>query len=214
MPLAPAAPDVPAIRRVTAAAIAAALQCAFYWLILHEAVAPATLPTSAPLEVTILQAAARLMPAPFVHNRRPGLAGWQTPPLREVPPPAARTQSMTLPRAAEPGPRPPIDWRQAMQGEVRAQEALARARKLRFGFPQRPAPPPRAAPAFGWDYAHTHRLEALPRGGMVINLSDHCKLVIYGLMFFPACTAGKIPVEGQLFGHMHERRNEDLDALP
>lgn len=92
-----------------------------------------------------------------------------------------------------------------MQSEVRAQESRAPARKLRFGFPRQPAPAA-AVPEFGWDPASTHRLEALPQGGMLLNLNDRCALVIYGL-FFPVCKIGRIPVNGHLFDHMRDRRD-------
>ena len=39
-------------------------------------------------------------------------------------------------------------------------------------------------------------------------------LVIYGFMFFPGCRIGRIPANGQLFDHMHDRRHDRPGALP
>ena len=202
MALATAALDARTARRVTAAAIAAALQGVFYWLILHEAVEPTAPPAATPLEVTLLQTVRRLKPTTLTRKRR----ALRRPAARrqEAAPPAAKIHPVTLPRAANPPRFPAIDWSGAMQREVRAEESQAPARKLRFGFPQQPA---RAAavPEFGWDYASTHRLQALPQGGMLINLNDRCGLVFYGFLF-PFCRIGRIPVNGHLFDHMRDRR--------
>ena len=200
MPLAAAAWDARALRRVTAAAIAAALQGVFYWLILHEAIGPTDLPAAMPLEVTILQAAKRLEPAtPARERQRPRQVA-----RRRV---QRSAQPVTLPGPVERARHPPIDWSRALQGEVHAPKLRAPAQKLRFGFPRRSAPVP-AAPEFGWDYASTHRLEALPQGGMLLNLNDRCAIVIYGFIF-PFCRIGRIPVNGHLFDHMHDRRAGD-----
>lgn len=209
MLLATAALDARVARRVVVAAIAAALQGVFCWLILREAVEPIALPAPRPLEVTILQTVSRVRPAkqPRKHRRRtarqqaaPRAPGAQPPPRADL------TNAVTLPRPAKPAQHAPVDWQRAMQGEVRAEESRSRARQLRFGFPRQSASAP-ATPRFGWDYASTHRLEALPQGGMLINLNDHCALVFYGLMLFPGCRIGRIPANGHLFDHMRDRRS-------
>lgn len=211
MPLATAALDARAARRVAAAAIAAALQGVFYWLILHEAVGPTALPAAAPLEVTILQTVRRLKPALLSRKRRrpPRQVGQR----REFPPQAEATEPTTLPRAVKPAPHPRADWSRAIPAEVRAEESGSRAGKFRFGFPRQSAPVP-AAPEFGWDYAATHRLVPLPRGGILLSLNDHCALVIYGFIFLPGCRIGRIPANGELFDHMHDRRDEGSGSLP
>lgn len=200
MPLATAAWDAPAARRVTGAAIAAALQAIFYWLILHEAVEPTSLPAATPLEVTLLQTVRRLKPATLPRRRRRPRQGVRR---RDAPRPTKVAQPITVPRLPEPARHPLIDWPRALQDEARAQESRAPARKLRFGFPLHPAPVP-AVSEFGWDYASTHRLEALPQGGMLLNINDHCAIVIYGLIF-PVCQIGRIPANGHLFDHMRDR---------
>jgi hypothetical protein len=197
--LATAALDARAARRVTAAAIAAALQGVLYWLIVHEAVGPAALPTSTPLEITILQTARRLRPATIPRKRRQRVPQRQTVLRKKVP-------------AAKAAPHAPVDWPQAVEAEVRAAEARSRGPHIvRFGFPQEPAPTP-TAPAFGWDYAHTHRIVPLPHGGMIINLSDHCFINVW--VPIALCLLGKLPVNGHLFDHLHDPRDPHEDELP
>ena len=72
MLLASAAWDARVPRRITAAAIAAALQGVFYWLILHEAIEPTPLRSLTPLQVTIFQAARRSRPVMGGSGRNPG----------------------------------------------------------------------------------------------------------------------------------------------
>lgn len=196
-----AALDARAARRVTAATLAAALQGVFYWLILHEVVAPTALPDATPLEVTILQTVRRLEPATQPRRRR---RPRQLLRRREGPRPDTVAQPITLPRSIERARHPPIDWSRALQGEARAQELRTPAHRLVFGSLRRSAPAP-AAPEFGWDHASTHRLELLPQGGMLLNINDRCAIVIYGLIF-PVCRIGRIPANGHLFDHMRDRR--------
>ncbi len=206
MLLATAALDARVARRVVVAAIAAALQGIFCWLILREAVEPIALPGPRPLEVTILRTVSRFRPAKQPRKHRPRTPRQQVAPRVEAPRRVALTNPITLPQAVNDARHAPTDWQRAMHGEVRAEESRSRAGKVRFGFPRQPAPAP-AAPKFGWDYASTHRLEGLPRGGILINLNDHCALVFYGLMLFPGCRIGRIAVNGHLFDHMRDRRN-------
>ena len=186
------------------------LQGVSYWLILHEAVEPTAQQTSPSLEVTIFESARRPRAAASRLKRpQPGPPHRLAPKKQAPSPPVGRP--ITLPRARKPVAHPSVDWQQAMQGEVRAQDTTPPPGGLRFGFPQRPAIFP-AAPQFGWDYAHTHRVEALPEGGLLINLSDRCAVVLYVLLI-PVCKIGHIAANGQLFDHMHDRRDEP-DALP
>ena len=207
-----AAWDARAPRRVAAAAIAAVLQGVFYWLILHEAVAPTVQQSSAPLHVTIFETARRLRPVirppKQLQPERPRRPATKSE-ARSLP--AARP--ILLPRAGQPVAHPAVDWQQALQGEVRAQESASLPGKVRFGFPQRTGPLP-AAPRFGWDYAHTHRVEQLPEGGLLINLNDRCAVVLYVVMPFPVCKIGHIPTDGGLFDHLRDRRDDRPDGLP
>ncbi|MGH8294621.1 MAG: hypothetical protein ACRETZ_03850 [Steroidobacteraceae bacterium] len=199
-------------RRVVAAAIALAFQGVFYWLILHETLEPTAAPKSTPLEVSISTATSRPRPAPLTRKRRrPTLTA--RPPIQKAVSPAAAPieQPTTVPRLAKPAPHAPIDWRQGIQGEVRAEQSRSRPRKLDFGFPhERAAVSP--APAFGWDYAHTHRIVPLPHGGMIINFSDRCSINVW--FPIPFCRFGKIPANGHLFDDMHDSTSDRPGGLP
>lgn len=59
-------------------------------------------------------------------------------------------------------------------------------------------------PGSAWDYAATHRVEALPGGVTVINLNDHCAIAFLWVLPMFGCSLGKIPARGDLFDHMHE----------
>jgi hypothetical protein len=63
---------------------------------------------------------------------------------------------------------------------------------------------PRKPPQFAWDYAATHRVEAIPGGGILINLSDDCVLILFPLPFF-GCRIGKPHSNGDLFEHRHDQ---------
>ena len=62
------------------------------------------------------------------------------------------------------------------------------------------------APQFGWDHAQTHRVEALEGGGTLLWINDRCFIVMAGMIPFPMCGIGKIPVRGDLFDHMRDSR--------
>jgi hypothetical protein len=67
-------------------------------------------------------------------------------------------------------------------------------------FPTQPKKPEQ----FAWDYAATHRVESLPQGGLLINLSDHCVLLLFPLPLI-GCGIGKRPANGDLFKNMHNQ---------
>jgi len=66
-------------------------------------------------------------------------------------------------------------------------------------YPKTPTKPPQ----FAWNYAATHRAEALPQGGMLIHLGDSCVLALLPLPIV-ACAIGKQPANGDLF-NMHQK---------
>jgi hypothetical protein len=206
MPLATAAWDARAARRVTAAAIAVALQGVFYVLILHETIEKAVQRSPTPLEVTLFETPVRPRPAKLPRSaaRR-----------KEAPKaaPSVAPQPITSPQAGKPARHAPIDWQRAIQNGVAAEESPSRPKKLNFGFPQAPQEP-KALPQFGWDYARIHRVEPLPHGGTLIHLTDHCVLVIYALLPFPGCEIGRIPANGHLFDDLKGPWNDRTDGLP
>lgn len=213
MPLAAAALDTRAARRLTAAVMAAALQGLFYWLVVHEAVEPTAAPISKPLEVTIFEMARQIPKAAFPRKRRQvNTSGSIVAKKALTPEEPPIEQPITVTETVKPAPRGPIDWRRAMRAEMRMEDARSRANRLQFGFPREPASVP-ALPQFGWDYARTHRVQPLPGGGMLINLNDRCALVVYAL-FIPVCKIGRIPVNGALFKHIHDAQNDRPNGLP
>ncbi len=66
-------------------------------------------------------------------------------------------------------------------------------------FPTQPKMPEQ----FAWDYAATHRVEALPQGGLAIHINDNCVLLIFPLPFI-GCAIGKKPANGGIFESMHK----------
>ena len=95
--------------------------------------------------------------------------------------------------------RPTPDWNAELQ--LAAKNALAKELEKKKHeadfthlFPGQPTKPPR----FAWNYAATHRVEALPQGGLVIHINDNCALLIFPLPFV-ACAIGKRPANGDLF---------------
>jgi hypothetical protein len=67
-------------------------------------------------------------------------------------------------------------------------------------------------PEFGWDHARTHRVEAMEGGGSILWINDRCFIVMYGVIPFPMCGIGKIPVRGDLFDHMRDSRGQEPNA--
>lgn len=212
MPLGPVAWGARTGRRISVAAAAAVLQGAFCWFLGHEAAHPPASWVTRPLRVTMIETARRLKPAapPSRETHIAPRQMWQ-PPAPRIPLPAY-VEPITQPRTSRFAPRASIDWRQQLRAEARQRESRTPARQLNFGFPRRPDRA-RPAPQFEWDHAATHRMEPLPGGGTLINLSDRCALVMYGILI-PVCKIGRIPVNGALFEHLHDPSNDRSDGLP
>jgi hypothetical protein len=67
---------------------------------------------------------------------------------------------------------------------------------------------------FGWDYAATHRVET-SQGLPIIHLSDRCVVgFLLILPFFGCGFGGEIPVNGDLFKHMHDGPAESVPTPP
>jgi hypothetical protein len=140
---------------------------------------------------------------------------------RKKPPPSHDTQLVVVPPPAEPPPaeqQPAIvDWtaEAALTAKQRAQSATApppRALDKRLAgmyVDVGPGLDPGNAPEFGWDHARTHRVEALEGGGgSLLWINDRCFIVMAGLIPYPMCGVGKIPVRGDLFDQMPDRTTE------
>ncbi len=114
-----------------------------------------------------------------------------------------------VPPGSAPPPAPSIDWsRESQLVAERQVDALEASRRQARGFTpgeqdrNRVMPSPRAR-EFGWDRAHTQRIEPIPSGGTLIRLNDRCAVVLSGFIF-PVCTIGKIQARGDLFEHMDD----------
>ena len=61
-------------------------------------------------------------------------------------------------------------------------------------------------PQFGWDQAHIQRIEAIPDGGLVLNLNDRCAIVFKFPLLLGGCKIGELESRGDLFTHMRDPR--------
>jgi hypothetical protein len=103
------------------------------------------------------------------------------------------------------GIHPAPDWTEELK--LAAKDALANElerKRHEFDFAHAFPTPPKRPPQFAWNYAATHRIEALPEGGMLIHLSDSCVLLLFPLPLV-GCGIGKQPANGSLFEHMYEK---------
>jgi hypothetical protein len=99
---------------------------------------------------------------------------------------------------------PAPDWAEELRLAAKnavAQELAQKRHEMDFAhaYPTTPTKPPQ----FAWNYAATHRIEALPQGGMLIHLGDNCVLLLLPLPLV-GCGIGKHPVNGDLFEHLHD----------
>jgi hypothetical protein len=99
---------------------------------------------------------------------------------------------------------PPTDWAGELSRVAKDAVSEKLAQKPRdFGFPHSPSAPRSKTPQFGWDYVATHRIEAIPEGGLLLHLNDNCVLILFPLPF-AGCGIGKKKANGDLFEHTHD----------
>ncbi|HEY4212177.1 MAG TPA: hypothetical protein VGM84_11895 [Steroidobacteraceae bacterium] len=164
---------------------------------------------SEPAMVLLLLPALRTAPArpPTVQlddlkSTRPAVE----PPEASVPAPV-EVAPESSPEAVEPP--APIDWaneaaivaRRRLEDAAKAAEQAAALSNWRSHVMPGPLKP---GPQFRWDYANTHRVESIPRGGIVINITDRCAIVFTGLFVLGGCRIGHQEVHGDLFEHMRD----------
>jgi hypothetical protein len=133
--------------------------------------------------------------------------------LIRVPTPGRQASVNEPPAPIAPAPLPPalIDWSAeadwaikqhaelAMAAPPRALDRHGAGADLNGGLgPDRPR-----KPEFGWDHSHTHRVESLEGGGILIHMNEHCVLVLFPLPFV-GCGIGKIQARGDLFEHLRD----------
>jgi hypothetical protein len=128
---------------------------------------------------------------------------------------AENTLSLLAPLDESRDDTPNVDWNAELEraGKDHALREQDPARRD-FGFPHRSAPAAAKPPAFGWDYAATHRVESLSGGGLLINLNDRCVLLVAPLPF-AVCGIGTRKANGELFENMRDASaGPDQKALP
>jgi hypothetical protein len=130
--------------------------------------------------------------------------------------PSHDTQLVIVPTPAETPPivqpAAPIDWSAEAARTAKQQAELATLPGPRaldqhgagIDFDGGLGPDPETRPEFGWDHAHTHRVEALEGGGSLLWINDRCFIVMAGVIPFPMCGIGKIPPRADLFDHMRD----------
>jgi hypothetical protein len=149
--------------------------------------------------------------------REPGYPGASAraaslPPVQHLasPSPAGSEVAPAAPPAA---PGAAIDWaaqatasaaRQVETDEQRARQARALAPKASPMFAAQ-----LKRPAFHWNYARTHRVEAVPGLGTVIHLNDQCAIMLFVIIPILGCALEKPPVRSDLFEHMHDPLDPD-----
>gem|GEM_PF-1446759 len=154
-------------------------------------------------------------------------AGQASPPPslpRKKPAPTHDTQLVVVPPRAESPPaeqKPAIvDWNAEAALTVKQQAQAAAAPQPRAldkhgagtDFDGGLGPDQGSAPEFGWDHARTHRVEPMEGGGAILWINDRCFIVMYGMIPFPMCGIGKIPVRGDLFDHMGDPKAQGPNA--
>lgn len=102
------------------------------------------------------------------------------------------------------------DWNSELELVAKSTASADEAAQRRdFGFPRRA--PSTKTPTFDWDRVHTHRLEIVPEGGVIIHLSDKCVMVLMPLPF-AFCGIGKKEANGHLLDHMNDGPVADAPA--
>jgi hypothetical protein len=122
------------------------------------------------------------------------------PPAHRVDRSSALPPMTPLPKEKDNATHPAPDWAEELKlaAEHAVANELAQKRHEKDFAHAFPAPPTKL-PQFAWDYAATHRVEAIPGGGMLVHLGDNCVLILP--LPFIACGIGKRPANGDLFGH-------------
>jgi hypothetical protein len=151
------------------------------------------------------------------HAQVPATAASEAALPRKKPVAPRDTQLITIPTPAQPSaadnPPAPIDWSNEAELAIKQQAELAKATPPRAldkhgagaDFNGGLSSDREGNPEFGWDRSHTHRVESLEGGGLLIHINDRCVVVLMPFPF-PFCGIGKIPVRGDLLDHMHDER--------
>jgi hypothetical protein len=133
------------------------------------------------------------------------------------------SQFVTIPTPAQPSSadNPPalIDWNSEAGLAIKRQAELAMATRPR-ALDKHGAgadlnggldPDLEGKSDFGWDRSHTHRVESLEGGGILIHINERCVVVLIPFPL-PFCGVGKIPVRGDLLDHIHDEPQADANS--
>jgi hypothetical protein len=121
-------------------------------------------------------------------------------PLKSHPePPATEPEPISPPAVTDWAKEAELGAGHAVDGQI---DAERKAAALSSRYHVLPGPRERQ-PEFHWDYAHTHRIEPLPGGGLIIAINDNCAVVVY-VFPMPFCKLGKIKPRGDLFNHLED----------
>jgi len=187
-------------QRTSVIALVVVLHLAAVWLLLWTTLRFRTSAAGASLELLML---ATPSAAPAERTPRPGDEAIRAERARPQPAPAEPSAAMREAAQESNAIHPPIDWDGELDRAARDAASLADSPQAReFGFP-RAAPPAPEAPEFAWSQTQTHRIDILPDGGMLVNISSHCFIIINPFPF-PICRPGKMPANGDLFEHMRD----------
>jgi len=155
------------------------------------------------------------------HAQVPTPAAWLAAPPRKKPAAPRDTQLVVIPAPAPPAadrPPAPIDWNSEVERAIKQHDELAMATPPRAldkhgagaDFNGGLGPDREGKPEFGWDRSHTHRVESLEGGGLLIHINDRCIVVLIPFPL-PFCGIGKIPARGDLLDHMHDEPQADAN---
>jgi len=148
------------------------------------------------------------------HAQSPASGAPVAAPPRKNPVAPRDTQLVIIPTPAPPAadnPPASIDWNAEAELAIKQHAELAMATPPRAldkhgagaDFNGGLGPDREGKPEFGWDRSHTHRVESLEGGGLLIHINDRCVVVLIPFPL-PFCGIGKIPARGDLFEHMHD----------
>lgn len=201
--------------RIVIIAVVAAMHV-FFWRLLIVEIKPAFSPAEARLTVSLIVTPPRRTGRPRSASRGMVSKEHGTPLESKRPsakPPFRHIWDQSAPEVLL---RSPIDWEQALHSG--AQDRISRSgrqRTLTFGFPKSASSSlsDRGREWDGWDFAATHRIGLLPRGGMLIRLNDHCSIVFVPLPLF-GCLPGKIETNDDLFKDLPKARFGKSTMLP
>ncbi|MGA2708691.1 MAG: hypothetical protein ACLQJ0_14440 [Steroidobacteraceae bacterium] len=187
-------------QRTSVIALVVVLHLAAVWLLIWTTLRFRTSAASTSLELLVLATPSAAPPEAAPSPRDEAVRA-----ERARPQPAPAEPSAANPEAAQENNaiHPPIDWDGELDRAARDAASVANSPQPReFGFPQAASPAPKA-PEFAWSRTHTHRVDILPDGGMLVNISSHCAIIINPFPF-PICGLGKTPANGDLFEHMRD----------